>query len=291
MKVVVFGTSGQLARSLRDFEAPEINSSFLSRADCDLSDPEMIREALAREKPEIIINAAAYTNVDQAEQESEVATQINATAPRIMAQWAAHHSTNLIHISTDFVFNGMARSPYKPEDETAPICCYGRSKRKGEIDVIEIAPKATMIIRTSWLYSEYGTNFVKTMLRLMQERDDLSIVNDQRGSPTYAASLARIIMQIIIKNRFKPGIYHWTDGADVTWYEFAREVQKGALEIGLLERAIPLNKISAEQYSAPARRPNYSVLDTTTMRELLNTDNDDWQLNLRLALSRIASLI
>ena len=117
------------------------------------------------------------------------------------------------------------------------------------------------------------------------------VSSEQSYTPTYAASLARIIMQIIKKNRFKPGIYHWTDGADVTWYEFAREVQKGALEIGLLERAIPLNKISAEQYSAPARRPNYSVLDTTTMRELLNTDNDDWQLNLRLALSRIASLI
>ena len=126
------------------------------------------------------------------------------------------------------------------------------------------------------------------MLKLMQERDKLSIVNDQRGSPTYAASLARIIMQIIKKDKFKPGIYHWTDRANVSWYEFARKIQQEALAIGLLERGIPIAKISSEQYPALARRPAYSVLETTKMRELLSTENDDWQVNLRLALTRIA---
>ena len=288
MKVTVFGKTGQLARSLRDCENLDIKCTFLSRDDCDLCDPAMIRSALSHEQPDIIINAAAYTDVDRAEREPTIATKVNSTAPKIMAKWAATHSTKFIHISTDFVFNGMKQSPYTPDDEATPICCYGKSKRKGEMEAIDVAPMTTMIIRTAWLYSEYGNNFVKTMLKLMQERDKLSIVNDQRGSPTYAATLARIIMQIIKKDKFKPGIYHWTDRANVSWYEFARKIQHEALAIGLLERGIPIAKISSEQYPALARRPAYSVLETTKMRELLSTENDDWQVNLRLALTRIA---
>ena len=165
-----------------------------------------------------------------------------------------------IHISTDFVFDGLNQEPYKPEDETAPIGSYGRSKLKGEIKGIDLAPHAAMIIRTAWVYSEYGNNFLKTMLRLMKERDSLSVVHDQRGSPTYAASLAHIIWQVIREDRFRPGIYHWADRADITWYEFARAIQHEALKIGLLERAIPITDISTEQYPTAAGRPAYLSL-------------------------------
>ena len=291
MKVIVFGKTGQLARSLADHKVDAIKATFLARSECDLSDPTMIRSVLNTEKPDFVINAAAYTDVDQAEQEPEIANYINAIAPRLMAQWAAEHAAKLIHISTDFVFDGTGESPYKPEDKATPACIYGKSKLKGEFEVMELAPKAAMIIRTAWVYSEYGNNFVTTMLRLMREHDSLSVVDDQRGSPTYAASLARTIMQIISEGRFDPGIYHWTDRSNATWYEFAREIQQEALKAGLLKRTIPINKISTDQYPTRAARPAYSVLDTTDLKNLLGRENVDWQINLRLALLRIANQI
>ena len=291
MNVTVFGTTGQLARSLAHTKAARIRPTFLSRDDCDLRDAEMIRSVLTRQQPDFVINAAAYTAVDQAEQESEIAMAINATAPGIMAEWVAEHTAKLIHISTDFVFDGSSREPYKPEDQVAPLGSYGKSKLNGEIQVLDFAPQEAMIIRTAWVYSEYGNNFVRTMLRLMQDRDELSVVHDQHGYPTYAAGLARIIWQNINDGKFQPGIYHWSDRAEITWYEFAREIQQEALKIGLLGQAIPITDISTDQYPTPAVRPTYSVLDSSSLTDLLGIKNDDWLLNLRIALNRIAGQI
>lgn len=291
MKVTIFGKTGQLARSLADSKPATVKATFLSRNDCELQDTAMIRSILSRERPHFVVNAAAYTAVDHAEKDSDAAMAINATAPGVMAKWVTEHAAKLIHISTDFVFEGLNHVPYKPEDETVPISLYGKSKLTGEIEVMNLAAEAAMIIRTAWLYSEYSNNFLRTMLRLMNERDSLSVVDDQRGSPTYANGLAQIIWQIITEERLKSGIYHWTDGADISWYEFAQHIQKEALKIELIERAIPILAISSKQYPTLARRPPYSVLDTTSLTDLLSRKSDDWHLNLRLALHRIADRI
>ena len=288
MKVTVFGANGQLGQSLAATSPPDINGEFLTREDCNLLDPAAINAALTRSRPDLIINAAAYTAVDKAEEESELAQAINAAAVGIMAEWAAREHARLIHLSTDFVFDGSGQRAYRTDDEVAPLGSYGTSKLAGEVLVGTAGPQVSMIIRTAWVYSEYGNNFVRTMLRLMQERDSLSVVNDQRGSPTYAGGLAQVIWTIINSNCFQPGIFHWTDNGNISWYEFAREIQTQAVQLGLLDKPIPINGITTDQYPTPATRPAYSVLDSSRLASLLERSTDDWQANLNLALTRLA---
>lgn len=289
MKVTVFGANGQLGQSLAATSRPDISGEYLTREDCNLLDPAAINTVLTRSRPDLIINAAAYTAVDRAEEEPELAKAINATAVGVMAEWAAREHARLIHLSTDFVFDGSGQRAYRTDDEVAPLGSYGTSKLAGEVLAGTAGPQVSMIIRTAWVYSEYGNNFVRTMLRLMQERDSLSVVNDQRGSPTYAGGLAQVIWTIITGNCFQPGIFHWTDNGNISWYEFACEIQTQAAQLGLLDKPIPINGITTDQYPTPATRPAYSVLDSSRLASLLERSTDDWQANLNLALTRLAN--
>ena len=287
MNVIIFGARGQLGQCLADIVSSGICAEFLSREDCDLLQPNSIKRTLDKKKPDFVINAAAYTDVDRAESEAEVAHRVNGKAVGAIAEWVSYNRARLIHLSTDFVFDGKSQRPYQINDKMNPLGAYGASKEAGEKQVKELAPKATMVIRTSWVYSEYGSNFVKTMLRLMRERKSLSVVDDQRGSPTYAGSLARIIWTIINMNYFQPGIFHWTDNGTITWYQFACAIQAEATKLGLLNRSIPIKPIKTDEYPTSAKRPAYSALDISKLEQLTSQKAGDWQLNLNYVLNRL----
>jgi len=286
MAILVFGSSGQLAQSLRDTQQDK-EPIFVDRNTCDLADPGRVDAILERQKPDLIINAAAYTAVDKAEEEPGLAHLINEASVRRMAAYAHANNARLIHLSTDFVFDGTNQSPYLPGDPTGPLGEYGASKLAGELAALQEAPEATMIIRTAWVYSEHGNNFVKTMLRLMDERDGLGVVDDQRGAPTYAGGLAELIWQIHEQELFTAGIYHWTDQANITWCDFAGAIQEEAMAAGLLKKAIPINAITTDDYPTPAARPAYSVLDNTKLAKLAGIEPTPWRQNLKLMLSRL----
>ena len=286
MDILVFGSSGQLAQSLRDTKKNK-EPFFVDRTICDLANPDQVDVILDQKKPDLIINAAAYIAVDKAEKESVLARQVNEASVRRMAAFVHANNAQLIHLSTDFVFDGAKQSPYDPEDVTSPLGEYGESKLAGELAALQEAPESTMIIRTAWVYSEHGSNFVKTMLRLMIEKDELGVVNDQRGSPTYAHGLAEIIWRIADQELFTAGIYHWTDEGNITWFEFAKAIQEEALEAGCLSQAIPINPITTEDYPTPAARPACSVLDNTKLAKLVGIEPAPWRQNLILMLSRL----
>ncbi|HIL63315.1 MAG TPA: dTDP-4-dehydrorhamnose reductase, partial [Porticoccaceae bacterium] len=276
MGIVIFGSSGQLAQSLRDTTPVNRRPVFIGRDACNLSDPFRLNAILEKEKPEFIINAAAYTAVDKAEEEPQQARLVNEEAVRCLAKYSRASGAQFIHLSTDFVFDGTKQSPYLPGDATGPLGVYGQSKLAGELAALEEAPESTMIIRTAWVYSEHGSNFVKTMLRLMNERDELGVVDDQRGAPTYAGGLAELIWQIHEQELFTAGIYHWTDQANITWCDFARAIQEEAIAAGLLKKAVPINAITTDDYPTPAARPAYSVLDNTKLATLMGLEPAAW---------------
>jgi len=286
MTILVFGSSGQLAQSLRDTKQDK-EPYFVDRKTCDLADPDQVDAILEQKKPGLIINAAAYTAVDKAEEETELSYRVNEASVRRMAAFAHVNKARLIHLSTDFVFDGTKQLPYLPGDATSPLGEYGAGKLAGELAALQEAPESTMIVRTAWVYSEHGSNFVKTMLRLMNEKDELGVVDDQLGSPTYAHGLAEIIWQIVDHDLFTAGIYHWTDEGNITWHEFAKAIQQEALEAGLLAKAIPINAITTDEYPTPAARPAYSVLDNTKLAKLLGIEPTAWRENLKLMLARL----
>jgi len=286
MTILIFGSSGQVAQSLRDTKQNK-EPFFVDRMTCDLADPDQVDVILERKKPKFIINAAAYTAVDKAEEESELVRQVNEESVRRMAAFAHINNAQLIHLSTDFVFDGTKKSPYRPGDAASPLGEYGESKLAGERAALKEAPESIMIIRTAWVYSEYGLNFVKTMLRLMNEKDELGVVNDQRGSPTCAHGLAEMIWRIADQKLFTAGIYHWTDEGNITWCEFAKAIQEEALDAGYLSQAIPINPITTEDYPTAAARPAFSVLDNTKLAKLVGIEPAPWRQNLILMLSRL----
>lgn len=289
MKILVIGRTGQVAQSLKATQPSALDITYLDRHQCNLLDVHGIQNALDSQGADLVINAAAYTAVDLAEDEPDTVHAINAQAPAIIASWVRQQNARLIHLSTDFVFDGTATEPYQPEQPTNPIGEYGASKLAGERAILDAAPDRAMIIRTAWVYSESGHNFVRTMLKLMAERDEISIVNDQTGSPTSARSIARMIWSLVEKDRFNNGIFHWTDNGVMTWHEFGLAIQQEALETGLLERRIPVHAITTSEYPTPARRPSYSVLDTTALEKLISATAEDWRSNLREVLTLLAS--
>ena len=261
-KILVTGANGQLGRCMQDIakEYPHYDFHFKSSSELDITKREAINILFAQEKFEYCINCAAYTAVDKAESDKEMA---------YLAQACKTNSTILVHISTDFVFDGSKTTPYKEEDVPNPINVYGASKLKGEQWVQSILEQY-FIIRTSWVYSEYGHNFVKTMLRLGTERNELGVVNDQWGSPTYAGDLAEAIMKIINLNATNYGLYHFSNEGSITWYDFAKAIFKN--------RAMNLNvnPISSEAYPTPAIRPRFSVLDKNKSTKLLGLIPNNW---------------
>jgi dTDP-4-dehydrorhamnose reductase len=232
---------------------------FADRSVLDLSDLGSISNVLDTIQPQIIINCAAYTAVDKAETETELADVLNHKAVDVLAQWIQSNGSQLIHVSTDYVFDGNSNMALTEEAPTGPINVYGKTKLAGEQACLRENPNA-IVVRTSWVYSRFGNNFVKTMSKLMQERDSLTIVNDQIGSPTYAADLAQAILTIITHSNWQAGIYHFSNEGEISWYEFALAIR----EIGGFNCA--LSGIPSSDYPKPAQRPHYSLLDKSKIK-------------------------
>jgi len=277
MKVLITGSGGQVGRALLRSVPNAVSAHGLSRSDLDLTDSNAITKAFEQYRPDLVINAAAYTAVDRAEQEEEQAFQVNALAVEALAKACAKHSARLLHISTDFVFDGASSTPYKPGSNPAPQSVYGRSKLAGEQAVL--ASPNNLLVRTAWVYSGDGHNFVQTMLKLMGEKDDLRVVSDQIGTPTHASSLARGLWALVQAEA--KGILHYTDTGVASWYDFAIAIQEEACALGLLKRQIPILPITTIDYPTPARRPPYSVLDKSETWRMIGEPAQHWRVELR----------
>ncbi len=246
----------------------------LGRDQMDVADTRSVDDAIARARPDVIINASAYTAVDRAETEEDAAFALNADGPANLAAAAAAHGARLVHVSTDFVFDGRASSPYPVDAPLAPLGVYGRSKAQGEARVHAELPDA-IIVRTAWLYDAEGSNFVTTMLRLMAERPALRVVSDQVGTPTNTSTLAAAIWDLLAVDA--RGIHHITDAGVASWYDFAVAIQDIGVETGRLTQAIPIEPIATVDYPTPARRPAYSVLDKSRTWPLLSHPPRHWR--------------
>jgi len=263
MKIIVIGKSGQLAWELSQLSSPEHEIVCLGRNDIDLQNIASITNRLQQHKAAGVINSAAYTGVDKAESDIENAYALNAKAVGNLAQACKNLSLAFVHISTDFVFHGDKGTPYLPEDEIRPLGIYGASKAQGEQLITKFYPERSIIIRTSWVYSTHGNNFVKTMLNLMNIRPELGIISDQIGSPTYAKGLA--VACIASLTHHITGIHHYTDTGVASWFDFAVTIQNIGYDLGLLAKKIAIKPIITAQYPTPAKRPHYSVLDKSSL--------------------------
>jgi dTDP-4-dehydrorhamnose reductase len=283
--ILVTGANGQLGRELQTIAAsfPQFNFIFHDRTTLDIDNSESIAAALTREQPDWCINCAAYTAVDKAETEKDKAFHINATAVGRLAAACRNAGTRLIHISTDYVFDGLSATPLKEGDPTGPVNTYGASKLEGEHLALQHHPDGTLIIRTSWVYSEFGNNFVKTMIRLMKERPSINVVSDQIGSPTYAADLAAAILHIITAPAFVPGLYHYSNEGQLSWYEFALAIRD------LTGSTCTINPIPTTQFPTAAKRPHYSLLDKSLIRQTYHLSIPDWQPSLATCLFRFSA--
>ena len=272
MVVLVTGANGQLGQAFRflEQEYPEIQFHFYGSDQLNITDNDSVAEAFKNLIPSFCINAAAYTAVDKAETDIENARAINVTGPKFLAEACNQYKTTLIHVSTDFVFDGDKNTPYTEEDATNPQGVYGLTKREGELE-IEAKATAYFIIRTSWLYSEFGNNFMKTMLRLAKERASLNVVSDQTGTPTQAIDLAEMIVKIILSNSKNYGIYHFSNEGSASWFDFAKKI----FETNNV--SITLGAITTSEYPTPAKRPKYSVLDKTKIKTEFKTTIKSWE--------------
>jgi dTDP-4-dehydrorhamnose reductase len=287
MKTLVLGCDGQLGVSLAESAPGEVDFIGLDLPEIDITDAAGVLKICRKSNPDVIVNAAAYTAVDLAESEPALATSVNADGPRNIAIASREVGARLIHISTDFVFDGTSSTPYKTDAETNPLSVYGQTKRDGELAVLEETSGTAVVIRTSWLYSKTGSNFVKTMLRLMGERDELGIVADQFGSPTWANSLAKAVWAFVGTAEHR-GMFHWTDRGETNWQQFAVAIQEEALALGLLEKSIPIHAIKTKDYPTAAARPSYSVLDCSTSYQAISMQPAKWRTNLRQMLKGMA---
>lgn len=275
IKIIVTGAGGQLGSELKVAAAayPQYEFIFLTRSELAIENAEAVNHLFETIRPGFCINCAAYTAVDKAETDTETAFLINATATGILAEACRRFNSKLIHISTDYVFNGISDMPYKEEDATNPVNLYGASKLQGEELALKFNPD-TIIIRTSWVYSVFGNNFVKTMRRLMREKDSLNIVNDQYGSPTYAADLANAINAIIASGKWFPGVYHYSNEGNITWYEFAGAIKP------LLKSDCKLQPVPSSAFPTPAKRPRYSVMSKEKIKATYQIVINDWRQSL-----------
>ncbi|WP_238593674.1 dTDP-4-dehydrorhamnose reductase [Endozoicomonas atrinae] len=289
LRVLITGANGQLGYELKRTAPEGFELLAVDIDQLDITAASAVNAFFKEHQPDAVINAAAYTAVDKAETDRELAYAVNATGPRFLAQACADAGIPMVQVSTDFVFDGNQSTPYQPEDKPSPISVYGDSKLKGEQAVTEILGNKASIIRTAWVYSAHGNNFVKTMLRLMAEKDQLGVVADQIGTPTRASSLAQACWNACLNlmEGQEGGMYHWTDAGAASWYDFAEAIQEEAIILGMLDKRIPVNPIPASAYPTPAKRPSFSVLDKTSAYEQLNMKPLHWRHNLRAMLEEL----
>jgi dTDP-4-dehydrorhamnose reductase len=280
VKVWVTGSGGQLGKALLCCRPPDLDVVGLGRDALDITDEASVRERFIAERPDVIVNTAAYTAVDRAEDEPDAAMAVNAGGPANLARQAAETGCRLVQVSTDFVFDGERPLPYPPDAETAPLGAYGRSKLEGERLALGILGASATVVRTAWLYSSRGNNFVNTMLRLMSERDRIAVVADQVGTPTWTLGLARAIWAIVGRPSVS-GIHHWTDLGVASWYDFAVAINEEAVAAGRLASPAQVIPITTAEYPTDARRPAFSVLDTRQTRDLLGLPGEHWRFRLR----------
>lgn len=290
-KILVTGANGQLGKELRQISSlyPRFEFIFLAKEDLPIHHFEMVRNYFNTYKPSYLINCAAYTAVDRAEQEKDLAMQVNGEAVGVLAAVCKKNNCCFIHVSTDYVFDGEATKPYTETATVNPQSVYGSSKLEGERQAFQFNPDA-IIIRTSWVYSEFGKNFVKTMMKLMSERDQIGVVCDQIGSPTYAADLAEAIMQIIqqvdsdqLQLTSQGGIYHFSNDGVISWYDFANAIKDA------IHSSCKINPIPSSAYPTPAKRPAYSVLDKTKIQQTFGIKLRDWKDSLAICIEKLKS--
>ena len=287
MKILVTGSNGQLGSEIRDLKEffPQWEFLFTDVDTLDITDEKAVDVFLKKNKPTVIVNCAAYTAVDKSESDMHAAHQINAIGPGVLAMASKKFNTRFIHISTDYVYDGMNHKPYEEFDPVNPAGVYGKTKLAGERLIRSGNPEA-VIIRTAWLYSAYGNNFVKTMLRLGSERESLKVVFDQIGSPTYAHDLAQAVLEVIAAGQGKSsesyaGIYHYSNEGVASWYDFATTIFEIA---GLSCKVIP---VVTTEYPTPAKRPHYSVLNKSKIKTTFNLEIPYWKDSLKLCIEKI----
>lgn len=272
MKVLITGARGQLGRALAATAPEDAILHTIEIDDCNLTDRAAVKALMEQVAPDLVINAAAYTAVDKAESDEDAARAINADA---VANVREAFAGKLVHVSTDFVFDGTSSRAYRPDDTRNPLSVYGRTKAAGEDHLAH----GDVLVRTAWVYTSGGANFVRTMLRLTQEKPSLGVVADQIGAPTWAPGLARTIWGLIAADA--AGTFHHSDAGVASWYDFAVAIQEEALALGLLASAIPIAPIPTSAYPTPAARPAFSLLDCSKTRELLEDGYTHWRTNLR----------
>lgn len=275
-KILVTGANGQLGSELSvlSINYPQYDWFFADRTQLTLDNLEVLQKQLKTIQPNVILNCGAYTAVDKAESEKELAYTVNHLAVELIARYSKNNNVKLIHISTDYVFDGSSSVALNEEAETNPINIYGASKRAGEVACLNENPNS-IIIRTSWVYSKFGNNFVKTMQRLMQEKESINVVNDQIGSPTYAADLAQAMLDILKSPNWIPGIYNYSNEGEISWYEFALSIK----ELG--GYSCNVGGIPSASYPTPAKRPEFSLLDKKKIKTIYNLDVPDYKESLR----------
>jgi dTDP-4-dehydrorhamnose reductase len=280
MKVLITGAGGQLGHELVSTAPANAVVSALRSADCDVGDAGSVARAIASHRPDVIINAAGYTAVDKAESEPEVAHRVNALGPAHLA--VAAGGARLLHVSTDFVFDGAQGRPWRADDRTGPLSVYGQSKLAGETPVLALGSSGA-VLRTSWVYSKFGSNFVKTMLRLMSSRPEVRVVADQVGAPTWARGLAGALWRMTARQEVH-GLHHWRDAGAASWYDFAVAIGEEATALQLLAQPVSVLPIGTTDYPTPARRPAYSLLDCTATWQQLEQTPPHWRAQLRAML-------
>jgi dTDP-4-dehydrorhamnose reductase len=285
MRVLVLGANGQISRAVAKVMSGAHELLVRTHAEIDIADAESLDHVLAQAKVDWVVNGAAYTAVDLAETEPGRAVAVNDTAVGTLAAAASRAHVRLLHLSTDFVFDGTANRAYRPDDLPNPLSVYGASKRAGEEKALDCDCEA-VVLRTAWVYAAAGRNFALTMLKLMNERDQVRVVSDQIGTPTWATGIALTIRNLL-EIEAPAGIYHWTDLGVASWYDFAVAIQDEALERGLLQRAVPIVPIATSEYPTPAQRPAFSVLDTKATREIVSAPATHWRHNLKRMLDEL----
>jgi len=291
-QIILTGACGQLGLTIKErwssfSRAEEFELVCKDKDQLDITSKDSIEKAFNSQKVSVLINAAAYTAVDKAESEQDKAYLLNQLGPQYLASYSLKSNFKLIHVSTDFVFSGKNSKPYLTTDITDPPNVYGKSKLAGEKAILEMNPHLSTVIRTSWLYSRHRNNFVKSMIRLMSEKESLCVVNDQIGSPTSTESLVDLIFTMLKTDDYS-GIYHWSDSGSLSWYDFALAIQNYCIEVGLLKKRIPIIPISTSEYPTFACRPKYSVMDSSQTIEKYSIEPKPWKENLKQVIEKMA---